>query len=138
MKSVEVVAAIIIKNGDIFAAQRGSGKHKDKWEFPGGKVEPGEKIEAALSRELCEELNIQVEPKKLLTTVNYSYPDFHLIMHCFLCRVVAGEINLLEHEDGKWLKERELDSLDWLPPDIEAVNKLKEFLKTQENSCSFY
>lgn len=134
MKTIEVVAAIICRDGHIFAAERGSGKYKDKWEFPGGKIEAGETSDSALIREIAEELDIVIEPVKRLTTINYSYPDFHLVMHCFICRIVEGEIKLVEHEAGKWLKKNELDSVDWLPADIEVVAQLKSYLNARKET----
>lgn len=125
MKHIEVVAGII-KDGDkIFATQRGYGDFKDGWEFPGGKMEPGETCEQALARELKEELAIDVNVGKFLCTVDYDYPTFHLTMHCFYCSVVGGELTLLEHEAAKWLKMTELHSVDWLPADVEVVSALE-------------
>lgn len=125
MKTIEVVAAIIAHENRILATQRGSGEFKDGWEFPGGKVEPGETPEQAIVREIQEELVVEIAPQKLVTTVEYDYPKFHLTMHCFLSRIVSGKINLLEHEDAKWLARDELDSVDWLPADVEVVQALK-------------
>lgn len=125
MKTIEVVAAIIAHENRILATQRGSGEFKDGWEFPGGKVEPGETPEQAIVREIQEELVVEIAPQKLVTTVEYDYPKFHLTMHCFLSRIVSGKINLLEHEDAKWLAQDELDSVDWLPADVEVVQTLK-------------
>ena len=125
MKHIEVVAGII-KDGDkIFATQRGYGDFKDGWEFPGGKMEPGETCEQALARELKEELAIDVNVGEFLCTVDYDYPTFHLTMHCFYCSVVGGELTLLEHEAAKWLKMTELHSVDWLPADVEVVSALE-------------
>lgn len=125
MKTIEVVAAIIAHENRILATQRGSGEFKDGWEFPGGKVEPGETPERAIVREIQEELVVEIAPQKLVTTVEYDYPKFHLTMHCFLSRIVSGKISLLEHEDAKWLAQDELDSVDWLPADVEVVLALK-------------
>ncbi|WP_347281205.1 (deoxy)nucleoside triphosphate pyrophosphohydrolase, partial [Turicimonas muris] len=96
------------------------------WEFPGGKMEKGESPEAAIVREIREELEVEIEPEKLITTVEYDYPNFHLTMHCFLSRIVSGEIVLTEHEAAKWLDKRELDTVDWLPADVEVVTELKK------------
>lgn len=126
MKRIEVVAAIIHDNSRIFATQRGYGEHKDKWEFPGGKVEPGETPEDALIREIKEELATELEIEKFLHTVDYDYPTFHLIMHCYLCKVKSGKLELLEHEAAKWVTERELESVDWLPPDEILIKKLQQ------------
>lgn len=125
MKSIEVVAAIIINDGKIFATQRGYGEFKDGWEFPGGKMEAGESPEEALKREIREELATDVEVGSLLHTVNYDYPNFHLTMHCFICTIAAGKLTLLEHESAKWLTKDTLYTVDWLPADIEVVKKLE-------------
>lgn len=128
MKHIEVVAGII-KDGDkIFATQRGYGEFKDGWEFPGGKMEPGETPQQALARELKEELAIDVNVGNFLCTVDYDYPAFHLTMHCFYCSVIGGELTLLEHEAAKWLKTTELHSVNWLPADIEVVAALERNL----------
>ncbi|MBR5692311.1 MAG: 8-oxo-dGTP diphosphatase MutT [Fibrobacter sp.] len=128
MKHIEVVAGII-KDGDkIFATQRGYGEFKDGWEFPGGKMEPGETPQQALARELKEELAIDVNVGDFLCTVDYDYPTFHLTMHCFYCSVTGGELTLLEHEAAKWLKTTELHSVNWLPADVEIVAALERNL----------
>lgn len=128
MKHIEVVAGII-KDGDkIFATQRGYGEFKDGWEFPGGKMEPGETPQQALARELKEELAIDVNVSDFLCTVDYDYPSFHLTMHCFYCSVIGGELTLLEHEASKWLKMTELHSVNWLPADVEVVAALERNL----------
>lgn len=128
MKTIEVVAAIIHKNGRILAAQRGYGDYKDGWEFPGGKVQPGESAEAAIVREIREELRVTIKPEKLVTTVDYDYPTFHLTMHCFISSIVEGEIELVEHEAMRWLTPNALDEVDWLPADVEVVQELTKFL----------
>lgn len=125
MKTIEVVAAIIALENRVLATQRGSGEFKDGWEFPGGKVEVGETPEQAVVREIQEELAIEIAPHMLVTIVEYDYPKFHLTMHCYLSRIVSGRINLLEHEDAKWLEHDELDSLNWLPADLIVVRDLK-------------
>lgn len=128
MKNIEVVAGII-KDGDkIFATQRGYGEFKDGWEFPGGKMEPGETPQQALVRELKEELAIDVNVGEFLCTVDYDYPTFHLTMHCFYCSVIGGELTLLEHEASKWLKMTELHSVNWLLADVEVVAALERNL----------
>ena len=128
MKRIEVVAGII-KDGDkIFATQRGYGEFKDGWEFPGGKMEPGETPQEALARELKEELAVDVNVGEFLCTVDYDYPTFHLTMHCFYCSVIGGELTLLEHEASKWLKMTELHSVNWLPADVEVVTALERNL----------
>ncbi|MBQ3778270.1 MAG: 8-oxo-dGTP diphosphatase MutT [Fibrobacter sp.] len=128
MKHIEVVAGII-KDGDkIFATQRGYGEFKDGWEFPGGKMEPGETPQEALARELKEELAVDVNVGEFLCTVDYDYPTFHLTMHCFYCSVIGGELTLLEHEASKWLKMTELHSVNWLPADVDVVAALERNL----------
>lgn len=124
MGSIEVVAAVIVHNGKYFATQRGYGDYKDKWEFPGGKVEQGESREDALMREIKEELATVVEIDKFICTVENDYPDFHLSMHSYLCHVVIGKLQLLEAEDARWLDKEHLKSVDWLPADKEVVDKL--------------
>lgn len=124
MKRIEVVAAIIADNDRIFATQRGYGEFKDGWEFPGGKLEPGETPEEALVREIREELATDIEVGELLTTVEYDYPTWHLTMHCFMCKVLSGDLVLLEHEAAKWLTKEELHSVDWLPADEGIIELL--------------
>lgn len=128
MKTIEVVAAIITHNDQIFATQRGYGEFKDGWEFPGGKMEPGETPQQALMREIREELDTEIEVGSLVETVEYDYPNLHLTMHCFLCTIRFGELVLKEHEAAKWLTREELDSVDWLPADVKVVEKLKAFV----------
>ena len=125
MKVIKVVAAIIAEKGRIFATQRGYGEFKDGWEFPGGKIEEGEMPQQALVREIQEELDTEVEVGDLLGTVEYDYPTFHLSMQCFLCRIKSGRLNLKEHEAARWLAEDELDSVDWLPADIEVLEWIR-------------
>ena len=123
-KTIEVVAAIIRDDeGRIFATQRGYGEWKDWWEFPGGKIEVGETPQQALQREIREELAAEIEVCQLLRTIDYDYPQFHLTMHCFLCRL-TGSVTLLEHEAAKWLAPSELPSVRWLPADIELIEEL--------------
>ena len=125
MKTIKVVAAVI-KDGDkIFATQRGYGEFKDGWEFPGGKVEPGETPEAALAREIREELDTEIEVGRKIDCVEYDYPAFHLSMDCFWAEVISGKLILKEHEAAKRLTKNELDSVDWLPADQGLVEKIK-------------
>ena len=124
-KHIEVAAAIIIDDGRIFATQRGYGKFKDGWEFPGGKIEQDETAQQAVKREVREELDTEIEVGELFDTVEYDYPDFHLTMHCFLCTVRSGNLVLKEHQAAKWLTRETLDSVEWLPADIELIEKLK-------------
>lgn len=128
MKRIEVVAAVIVDNGKYFATQRGYGECKDYWEFPGGKMEPGESREEALRREIREELDTDIRVNGFLATVDYDYPSFHLTMHCYRCSVVSGYLELKEHENAVWLKPEELDSVKWLPADVEVVNEIKKSL----------
>lgn len=130
MKTIEVVAAIIYQDGKILATQRGYGDFKDGWEFPGGKIEPGETAQEAIVREIKEELAVTIHPEKLITTVEYDYPKFHLTMHCFFASLEEGHLSLLEHEAMKWLTKDELDTVSWLPADVKVVQKLKETVFT--------
>lgn len=126
MKQIEVVAAIIHDDeGRIFATQRGYGEWKDYWEFPGGKMEAGETPEAALKREIWEELETEIVVGRLVQTVEWDYPKFHLTMHCFWCHVETGNLILKEHEAARWLNSTELDSVDWLPADRALIEQLK-------------
>ena len=127
MKQINVVAAVIVRNGKIFATQRGYGEWKDWWEFPGGKIEPGESPEEALQREIREELAIDIAIGRLLTTVDYDYPHFHLTMHCYLCHLKDDiQPYLLEHEAARWLGKSELEEVKWLPADVEVIKALNE------------
>ena len=121
MKTVKVVAAIIRDRDRIFATQRGYGEYKDGWEFPGGKIEPGETPQQALQREIKEELDTEILVGDLFTVVEHDYPDFHLSMQCFLCTISSGELKLKEHEAAKWLTRDQLDSVNWLPADGKVV-----------------
>ena len=129
MKTVKVVAAIIIHENKIFATQRGYGEFKDGWEFPGGKIEPGETPQEALVREIKEELDIEIEVKDFLETVEYDYPEFHLSMDCFFCVIKSGELVLKEHEAARWLTAETLDSVDWLPADQGLVERIREYMQ---------
>ena len=132
MKQIEVVAAILHDSGNrIFATQRGSGDWKGWWEFPGGKIEPGETPEQALKREIWEELETRIMVERFVQTVEWDYPKFHLTLHCFLCHVESGNLTLKEHEAAKWLSPNELDSVQWLPADWEIIEKLKVILQPE-------
>lgn len=126
MKEIKVVAAIIQKENKILATKRGYGEFINMWEFPGGKIEPGETKEQALVREIKEKLNIEINVDKFAIDIEYQYPNFYLFMSCFMCSIKEGSIELLEHNDGKWITKEELNTLNWLPADIDAVNYLKE------------
>lgn len=128
MKTINVVAAIIREGDRVFATQRGYGEQKDGWEFPGGKVEPGETPQEALKREIEEELETEIEVGEYLTTIEYDYPSFHLSMKCYWCRIIEGRPVLLEHEAARWLGKDELDSVDWLPADITIIDMIREKL----------
>ena len=128
MKHIEVVAAVIYKDGKIFATQRGYGEFERMWEFPGGKIEPGESCEVALKREIQEELGVDIEVGELICITRYDYPSFHLTMHCFLCSVVSGEIELKEHKSARWLTKDTLNDVEWLPADLEVIEKIKNHL----------
>ena len=130
MKTVKVVAAVITASNEygekmIFATQRGYGEFKDGWEFPGGKVEPGETPQAALKREIMEELETEIEVGDLIETIEYDYPTFHLSMDCFWAEIVKGDLVLREHEAAKWLTREQLESVDWLPADLGLVEKVR-------------
>ncbi len=128
MKQIEVVAAVIRKDGRVFATQRGYGDWKGWWEFPGGKIEQGETPEEALRREIREELQADVSVDEFLCTVEYDYPTFHLTMHCYFCSLLSETFHLNEHEAAQWLKADELDNIRWLPADVMVVEKLKRHL----------
>ncbi len=128
-KSIKVAAAIIRKDGKVFATQRGYGNYKDWWEFPGGKIETGETPEAALRREILEELNTKIRVESFLATVEYDYPEFHLSMDCFWCRVEEGNLTLLEHEAAKWLPLDDLRQVNWLPADILVVDLIESSMR---------
>ena len=128
MKQIEVVAAIIRKEDKIFATQRGYGEWKDWWEFPGGKMEVGETREEALVREIREELSTEISVYEFFCTIDYDYPKFHLTMHCYLCSLTTEALHLNEHEAARWLAKDELDSVKWLPADVEVIQKLRTAL----------
>ena len=133
MKTVKVVAAIICddmkEKNKIFATARGYGDLKGGWEFPGGKVEPGETSQQALIREIIEELDTEIKVGELIDTVEYAYPTFHLSMDCFWAEVKAGHLELKEAEAAKWLTKDQLDSIDWLPADILLIDQIRKCMK---------
>lgn len=130
MKTIRVVAAVIKATNDngekiIFATERGYGEFKGGWEFPGGKIEPGETSQQALCREIMEELDTKIQVGDLIDTIEYDYPAFHLSMDCFWCEVVSGNLVLKEHEAARWLTSDELDSVEWLPADVTLIDKIR-------------
>jgi len=133
MKTVKVVAAIICddmkEKNKIFATARGYGDLKGGWEFPGGKVEPGETSQQALIREIIEELDTEIKVGELIDMVEYDYPTFHLSMDCFWAEVKAGHLELKEAEAAKWLTKDQLDSVTWLPADILLIDQIRKCMK---------
>ena len=143
MKTIEVVAAVIKKNGKFLATQRGYGDFKGMWEFPGGKMEEGETKKESLIREIREEMNAVINVDDYICTVEHDYPNFHLTMHTFLCELLKDNIELLyhnkdelEHESVRWLNANELDSVEWLPADIIVVDKLKSLLESNKKDIA--
>lgn len=134
MKQVTVSGAVILRTNpetnqkEIFATQRGYGDYKDGWEIPGGKLEPGETPEECIVREIREELATEVRAERILGVVDYDYPTFHLTMHCILCTIVSGKLQLLEHEAAKWVNKETLRSVDWLPADRLILDRIEELL----------
>ncbi len=137
MKTVRVVAAVIKainESGEpiIFATQRGYGEFKDGWEFPGGKIEPGETPQEAIRREIMEELDTEISAGERIDTIEYDYPEFHLSMDCFWCEIVNGDLVLKEHEAAKWLTKDQLGDVDWLPADKTIIGKIADELGITE------
>lgn len=136
MKTINVVAAIIIRTDSdgakqVFATQRGYGEYKDWWEFPGGKIEEGESPESALVREIREELATEISVGDYIDTIEFDYPAFHLSMRCYECSVVSGKLELLEHENSRWLTKDNLKSVNWLPADELILDKIAMFLRSK-------
>ena len=125
MKTIRVVAAVILSEGKIFATQRGYGDFKGGWEFPGGKIEDSETPEEALKREILEELDTEITVGELIDTIEYDYQTFHLSMDCFWCEVVSGKLVLKEHEAARWLDKENLYSVEWLPADVSLIEKIE-------------
>ena len=132
MKTIKVVAAIICNDMErknrIFATARGYGDLKGGWEFPGGKVEPGETPQQALKREIMEELSTEIKVGELIDTIEYDYPTFHLSMDCFWAEVITGQLELKEAEAAKWLTKDQLESVAWLPADITLIDKIRRYM----------
>ena len=128
MKTIEVVAAIIIKGNQVFATQRGYGEFKGWWEFPGGKIEVGEDPKSALVREIKEELDADISVGELPQTVEWDYPNFHLTMHCYICSLNSESMHLNEHEASAWLTKETLDSVKWLPADLILLDKISQYI----------
>lgn len=132
MKTIKVVAAIICndmeRKNKIFATARGYGDLKGGWEFPGGKVEPGETPQQALKREIMEELSTEIKVGELIDTIEYDYPTFHLSMDCFWAEVITGQLELKEAEAAKWLTKDQLESVAWLPSDITLIDKIRQYM----------
>ena len=126
VKSIRVSAAVIHRDGKIFATKRGYGEYKGKWEFPGGKREEGESGEEALYREIREELDSKVKIERLICTTDYDYPTFHLTMDVYLSTLIEGKLTLLEHEDAQWVSLDSIDDLDWLPADWSVIDEIKK------------
>lgn len=124
MKTVKVVAAVLHSDDKVFATARGYGDYKGQWEFPGGKIEPGELPQQALTREIREELDTDIEVGDLIGTVEYDYPTFHLSMDCFWCTVVNGNLILKEAQEARWLGKSEIYSVQWLPADITIIDRI--------------
>ncbi len=133
MKTVKVVAAVICDSFEektrIFATARGYGEFKGQWEFPGGKVEPGETPQQALKREIIEELDATIEVGDQIGTIEYDYPSFHLSMDCFWCQVVSGELRLKEAESARWLEKDHMQEVNWLPADLTIIGTIEEQMK---------
>ena len=132
MKTIRVVAAVICdsmqEKRKIYATARGYGDYKGQWEFPGGKIEPGETPQQALKREIEEELDTEITVEDLIGTIEYDYPMFHLSMDCFWADVVAGRLVLKEAETARWLTRETLETVPWLPADAFLIERIKEVI----------
>ena len=132
MKTIRVTAAVIRKDDSVFATARGYGDYKGGWEFPGGKIEPGESPQQALAREIREERDTEILVGDLIDTIEYDYPAFHLSMDCFWCSIRKGSLTLREAEAARWLTAETLDSVDWLPADRSLIGKIRQGLKDRQ------
>ena len=128
MKTIRVAAAVIREGNAVFATARGYGEYKGQWEFPGGKIEPGETPQEALKREIREELASEILVGELIDTIEYDYPTFHLSMDCFWCQLVSGNLDLLEATDARWLTKSSLRTVVWLPADLSLIAKIENTL----------
>ena len=136
MKTINVVCAVIHKGTVIFATQRGYGDYKDWWEFPGGKIEPNESPEDALKREILEELRTSISIEQYMNTVEYDYPNFHLSMKCYVCSIIEGSLELLEHESARWLPIEDINSIDWLPADKLLIPDIVNYILKNKKSTT--
>ena len=136
MRTIRVVAAVIRDGGRIFATARGYGEYKGGWEFPGGKIEPGETPQEALAREIREELDTEIAVGELIDTIEYDYPSFHLSMDCFWCTVREGTLTLKEAEEARWLTADTIDSVDWLPADRGLIGKIQREISEGPRSAT--
>ena len=134
MNPIKIATSINHQDGKILATQRGYGEYKGLWEFPGGKMEPGETEEQAIVREIREELNVEVGVEKKVCTVEYDYPAFHLTMHCFWCNIRSGVVELKEHQSAQWLSPSEWESVEWLPADVLVIDALKKSFQSNQIS----
>ena len=128
MKMIRVACAAIVRDGKLFAAQRGYGDYKNWWEFPGGKIEDGEDGMQTVIREISEELGLEVEPVENIGTSEVDYPEFHISLTCYVCRPVSGDFELREHEAAKWVGKEDMYSLQWLPADLELLPGVEKYL----------
>lgn len=129
MKIVEVVAAIIIRGSEVFIAKRGRGEYTDVWEFPGGKVGMEESPRAALKRQIKNTLDLEVQVGKKVCVIEYDYPTYHLTMHCYLCSIISGYLNLSKHKEVKWASESALHDVEWVPSDVELLPVVGRLLR---------